>query len=89
LTYQDLLGCDRDEQKCPYCAGYDDEKSKPIYEKYGMKEADFLSAELSCVPAFNACVDGGFMYVYLDNGYHQAFEISFCPKCGADLRENA
>ena len=26
-----------------------------LNEKYGMKEADFLSAELSCVPAFNAC----------------------------------
>ena len=71
LTHQDLLDCDHDEQKCPYCAGYDDEKSKPIYEKYGMK----------------VCVDGGFMYVYLDSGYHQVFEISFCPKCGPDLRE--
>lgn len=26
-----------------------------LHEKYGMKEADFLSAELSCVPAFGAC----------------------------------
>lgn len=26
-----------------------------LNEKYGMKEADFLSAELSCVPAFHAC----------------------------------
>ena len=26
-----------------------------LNEKYGMKEADFLSAELSCVPAFGAC----------------------------------
>ncbi len=30
-----------------------------LHEKYGMKEADFLSAELCCVPAFNAC-DIGF-----------------------------
>ena len=42
-----------------------------LYEKCGMK----------------VCVDGGFMYVYLDSGYHQVFEISFCPQCGADLRE--
>ncbi len=26
-----------------------------LNEKYGMREADFLSAELSCVPAFPAC----------------------------------
>ncbi len=26
-----------------------------LNEKYGMKEVDFLSADLSCVPAFNAC----------------------------------
>ena len=30
-----------------------------LYQKYGMTEADFLSAELSCVPAFHAC-DIGF-----------------------------
>lgn len=30
-----------------------------LYHKYGMTEADFLSAELSCVPAFNSC-DIGF-----------------------------
>lgn len=30
-----------------------------LHEKYGMTEADFLSAELSCVPAFDAC-DIGF-----------------------------
>ncbi len=30
-----------------------------LNEKYGMTEADFLSAELCCVPAFNAC-DIGF-----------------------------
>lgn len=30
-----------------------------LNQKYGMKEIDFLSAELSCVPAFNAC-DIGF-----------------------------
>ncbi len=32
---------------------------KHLNEKYGMREIDFLSAELSCVPAFNAC-DVGF-----------------------------
>lgn len=30
-----------------------------LHERYGMKEADFLSAELTCVPAFDAC-DIGF-----------------------------
>ncbi len=30
-----------------------------LHQKYGMTEIDFLSAELSCVPAFNAC-DVGF-----------------------------
>lgn len=30
-----------------------------LNRKYGMREVDFLSAELSCVPAFNAC-DIGF-----------------------------
>lgn len=30
-----------------------------LHKKYGMTEIDFLSAELSCVPAFNAC-DIGF-----------------------------
>lgn len=32
---------------------------KHLNEKYGMREIDFLSAELSCVPAYNAC-DIGF-----------------------------
>ena len=30
-----------------------------LNREYGMTEADFLSAELCCVPAFNAC-DIGF-----------------------------
>lgn len=38
-----------------------------LHEKYGMKEADFLSAELSCVPAFNAC-DIGFDRTFI-GGY--------------------
>ncbi len=71
MTYQDLLNCGQAEQKCPYCAGFDDEKSNPVYEKYGMK----------------VFVDGGFMYIYFDSGYHQVFNIEFCPMCGKDLRE--
>lgn len=59
------------EQKCPYCAGFEDESCKPIYERHGLK----------------VMIDGGFMYFFLNSGYKQVFEIDFCPKCGANLRE--
>ena len=51
------VGIAEDEPK--RLARLDGVKKVSLLAKYGMTEADFLSAELCCVPAFNAC-DIGF-----------------------------